>query len=166
MTGGERYCLDADSLITPKNTAYRFDVWPQFWDFLRGKILEGVVYSCSRVYQEWVEGDDELSEWVKALRSAGLCAEATDAVQGRYRVVANYVYDHYEEHHVSKFLSGADPWAIAQAWADGSCLVTFEKQVAPSAKKVKIPNVCAHFEVRCINLYDMVQEIKAGEARP
>ena len=63
--------------------------------------------------------------------------------------------------HVGKFLDGADLWIIAAAKVTGATVVTQETLAGAGTKKIKIPNVCAVFEVDCINTFTMIGEKQA-----
>ena len=158
-----RYCLDADSLITIKNGPYGFDLWPDFWAFLGREIETGRVYACSWVYKEWREGNDDLAEWVKDFRTLGLSTIPDTVVQTKYRQIVNSVQGQFSEERAAQFLAGADPWTIAQAWKDQSTVVTFEKRVGADSKKIKIPNICDQYAVKCINIYEMLRELKRAD---
>lgn len=157
-----RYCLDADSLITPKNGPYGFAIWPDFWVFLAGQVRLGRVYSCWGVYEEWTAGNDELAEWVKEFRADGLCTEPSEMVQMRYKEIVNYVQRTYSEANSAKFLKGGDPWVIAQASIDKTTVVTFETLVDSTSKKCKVPNICQRYGVEWLNLYKVVARIKGA----
>lgn len=63
------FWLDADSLITPKNGPYGFDIAPGFWKFLEQKAAEGTIASSITVYSEIEEGaEDDLLQWAKNKR--------------------------------------------------------------------------------------------------
>lgn len=49
----------------------------------------------------------------------------------------------------------ADPFVIARAEISGACVVTQEKKTKNAAK---IPNVCDHFGIPCINLEGFMEE--------
>lgn len=156
------YWLDSDSLITPKNGPYGFDIAPGFWTLIEQKALDGVIRSPMRVYHELVdETDDELARWAKEQRESGLFVEADEAVQATLRQIADYVQQNYDQSNAQLFLDGADPWVIAHAKTQGGKVVTFE-QAAPRSKKVKIPDVCAHFGVECTDPYKMVRGLGAS----
>lgn len=54
----------------------------------------------------------------------------------------------------------ADPWVIAHAMNEKACVVTKEEKVtAVNAKRIKIPNVCDNMKVRCINDFQLVEEL-------
>lgn len=60
------FWLDTDSLITPKNGPYGFDIAPGFWKFLEQKATEGTIASSVTVYSEIKEGaEDDLLQWAK-----------------------------------------------------------------------------------------------------
>ncbi len=67
----------------------------------------------------------------------------------------------YAEPNRNLFLSGADPWLIAKAKVLDATVVTHETLVGPDSKKVKIPNVCRHFETRCCDIYDLLDRLSA-----
>jgi hypothetical protein len=79
-------------------------------------------------------------------------------VQTIFRQIAIYVNDNYPQFQASEFLDGADPWIIAHAKAYGGRVVTFEVP-APNSNKPKIPDVAAQFDIRTLNIYQMVREL-------
>lgn len=160
------FWMDADSLIRPYREAYRFNIVPKFWEFLEEKAQEQVIASSELVLQELEknsseEQSDELLVWAKRQQGV-LFLPPTDAVQQVFGQVAESVKNNkkYAPHWIQEFLDGADPWIIAHAKALGGRIVTFEKP-EPNSKRVKIPDVAAEFGVKCINLWDMLTELKA-----
>src|ERR1019366_1444979 len=61
---------------------------------------------------------------------------------------------------VAKFLSGADPWIIADAKCDGGIVVSHESRLDQTALTPKIPNVYHAFGVGCITLPAMLKALK------
>ncbi|MCB0596496.1 MAG: DUF4411 family protein [Lewinellaceae bacterium] len=59
------------------------------------------------------------------------------------------------------FLSGADPWVIAQAKVEGAKVITMEKLVGSESKKVKIPNICIEFDVEWLSTYQLLRALGA-----
>ena len=41
---------------------------------------------------------------------------------------------------------------IAHAMADGGTVVSFESDVKPDSRRIRIPDVCEHFGVPCVDL--------------
>jgi hypothetical protein len=56
-------------------------------------------------------------------------------------------------------VNGADPWIIAHAIADGGTVVSQETDKRPNANRVRIPDVCQHFGVPCIKVWDMLRNL-------
>jgi hypothetical protein len=151
------YWLDANIFLEASNKYYAFDFVPQFWEFLDDQVkLQNV--SCPRIVYSELErhGNDDLIRWIKARRDTALFTNFNRFVQNRHREIATYVSQEYDQKYAQVFLGGADPWLIAHARQSGGRVVTFEK-LEPYAKRVKIPNVCAHYNVECVDLFSMLR---------
>ena len=156
------YWLDSDALMTPKDAPYRFEMIPQFWEFIERKADEGIIASSVLVYKEICEAydDDPLRTWAEARPGPPLFLEPDEAVQRCMNEVANYVNANYEAPWAGKFLSGADPWLIAHAKAKGGRVVGFEREHGLGGKEPKIPNVCLALGLpNRINTYAMLAEL-------
>lgn len=157
------FWLDTDSFVTPYRTAYRFNTVPRFWEFLEQQSKKQVIVSSELVLQELTGGDpDELAIWAKQQQGTLFLMPTAD-VQKAYGQIAQSVRNNsqYKAYHVHRFLGNADPWIIAHARALGGRVVTFEKS-EPSSTKPKIPDAAAPFGVRCLNIWDMLGELKAS----
>jgi len=153
----DRYCLDTNIFIEAKEGAYGFDIAPGFWTWLENDIARGIIYSSSHVYKELTKNDDQLSRWVKEHYSEKSFVAPDKKVQDIFSEIAKYTTERYPSHQASHFLSGADPWVIAQVKRDGTILVTQEALVDERSKKPKIPNICTAFEVKYIKLYNLLR---------
>jgi len=158
------FWMDANSLITPHRTAYRFEAVPQYWDFLEEKAKQGVIGSPELVLDlELTSSDpskaDHLERWAKPLRGI-LFLPADGPTQLKYKDVVEYVKTNprFGQHWIGPFLDKADPWLVAYAATLGGRIVTFEKE-EPLAKRPKIPDIAKHFGVDCINVWDMLTEL-------
>ena len=154
-----RYCLDANVLIESARGPYGFDIVPAFWTWLDEQATSGSIYSSTFVYDELAGGDDELAEWVRERRGTPLFVAPEEEVQSFVGVISDYVVGAYPAIHAQHFLDGADPWVIAHAKVEGAIVVTREKPVPSNSKKVKIPNVCAHFSVPRIDTYELMRAL-------
>lgn len=56
------------------------------------------------------------------------------------------------------FLRKAEGWLIAHAIVEGGRIVTFETP-EPLSKKPKIPDVAGEFNIECINIWSLVEEL-------
>lgn len=159
----EPYWIDAVVMIQASNAYYPFHRVPKFWRFLARQLELGTIKSSKIVWQEVSAGTDELARWVVERREMGLCIAANQQVQAAFAKVSEYVYSKYKPHQAAEFLKGGDGWIIAHAMVSGGTVVTEESKRSKESK-VKIPTVCkALDDVRCVNTFTMLEELKAGE---
>ena len=154
------FWLDANVYIRPHREGfYSFGLAPTFWQLLEQKANEGVIASPRQVYTELAGFGDNLADWVIARQNSSLFVDASQLVQESVTRVADYIMQNYRGHRAEEFLGGADPWVIAHAIADNGIVVTYETRRDLTAQTPKIPNVCQAFRVRCVTLYQMLQEL-------
>ncbi|MCA6059072.1 DUF4411 family protein [Thalassolituus sp. ST750PaO-4] len=154
------YLLDSNTYIQAKNQYYGMAFCPAYWDWLDAKFASGEVGSIAFIGKELRDGKDELADWAKK-RSPHFISHSDDETQGVYVEIVNHVMEQdYNPANRDQFLAKGDPWLIAKAKVLGATLVTHEATVAPATKKVKIPNICKEFGVRCITTFDMLHELQ------
>ena len=154
------YWLDSNIFIEGKKGPYGFDIAPRFWKLIDELVVEGQISCPMRVYHEMLDVQDDLAAWAQERRESGLFLEPEAAVQENFAQIARYVQASYPNTNATqRFLDRADPWVIAHATEAGSAVVTMEIAVQPNVQKVKIPNVCDHFDVPCVNTYQMLREL-------
>jgi hypothetical protein len=136
-----------------------------FWEWTAGKVHDGYIVSPRRVYQEVAENEkhqDELAKWMRHRRDKGLCVAPSRAVQERVQAIEEHVFTKYIVVEAWDFSKGADPWVIAHAMEDGQgIVVTKESDSRPNAQKARIPDVCDHFNVKCVDTLEMLKQLKA-----
>jgi hypothetical protein len=118
------------------------------------------MFSCSAVYEELVNGNDELADWAKARKDNGFFRRPTQEAQEAFQKIADFVSSEYPPHSFGQFLAGADPWLVAQALVDGATVVTHEVLVPPAATVIKIPNICKQFGVPYTTIYNVMKTLK------
>lgn len=150
----DKYLVDANVMIQAANTYYTFRSVRGFWDWMSARIEDGTVRTASLVADE-IDFPPELVEWVAEQASKGFYVDVSDPrIQAKLAEIAEWVIKQpYGPEHIAKFLDGADPWIIAAASVLGATVVTQEQLVAANSKKVKIPNVCQQFNVKCITTF-------------
>ena len=163
------YCIDTDVYTQAHRSYYAFDIAPPFWNALVTFAQKGTIISPIAVYDELMEGKDDLKQWAKDHRKI-LFIEPDSKVNEAYRHVAEFANKRYHDQHwIRDFLKGADPWVIAQAKAQNLTVVTMEgvKQAENVNKssgrfigKIKIPNVCDHFGIKSISTYELLRALK------
>ena len=148
-----RYVLDTGFFVHCR--VYYPSVFPHFWEKMEDAVTNGTISSVKEVRNEierYGGSQDELLDWIKTHKT--IFSEPSPGEQDRVReilAVPNFQTlvskkNTYTGHPV------ADPFVIAKAWSIGGTVVTNE--VSGSAKttpKIKIPDVCSHFSVPCIN---------------
>lgn len=117
------------------------------------------IFLPEEVKDEILKTDDDLAKWVKECK--------IPIIKTTQRVTENLskIYTANPSHKYlvdnTKARSLADPWVIAHAMTQKATVVTKEiKVTAVSSKKIKIPNVCENMNIRCINDFDLITELK------
>jgi len=157
-----KYVLDANVFIQAKNQYYAFDLVPGFWNSLIRHAADGTIGSIDRVKQELVRGKDRLADWAASHFSHAFSSTDEAGVIDAYRQVMSWVQHQAQFSDAAKadFASGADGWLVAYAIAKGHVVVTHE-QLAPEAERnVPIPNVCKALNVRSVDTFAMLRELK------
>ena len=144
------YCLDTSALIQPWNTYYAMDLCPDYWAVIDKLAADGVFFCTMEVKREIKKKDDGLSAWVEA--RPHIFREITEDVQRNLRRI---LATHKELVKAGKDRSMADAWVVAHAITENATVVTKEG-FAP--RKIKIPDVCGHYSVRCIDDVEFVRE--------
>jgi hypothetical protein len=150
---GKIYTLDTDWLAHTM-TNYPLDIAPEVWAHIKHLIDTGRIIICDPVYQEVLEQEDELSEWLKANIGRAL----KEPGEGEFKFVEEEIMAHYEETFSNWFTLDdpngieADPFLVATAVVGGYVVVTGEnKKIMQSNSHLsKTPNVCDFFGVPCI----------------
>jgi hypothetical protein len=135
-----------------------------FWHWVADQIQAGQIVCPKRVYTEVAENEDHqdaLAKWVKNRKDRGLCIMPSRRVQSLVGQIESFVFSSYSGPEAYDFSKGGDPWVIAHAWSDAGTVVTKESVRHPQAKKVRIPDVCEHFGVSCIDTLEMLKRLKA-----
>ena len=135
--------------------------------WLDAQLKAKIVCSPERVFREIMafKKEDPLKQWVATRKSDGLCIEPDKRVSQCLTKIADHLYmatiinqktrksqPRYKPAHIEVFGRGADAFVIAHAMQEGGTVVTFESDKFPDAQKIRIPDVCHHFNIDCINL--------------
>lgn len=149
------YSIDTCSLI---------EAWRQFppdiavtlWEEQIPALIDvGDLRATREVEVELLRHDGELAAWAKVEDRAQLFVEASEEIQ---RDVIEILDGHQRLVDAESFRSGADPFVIALAKAEGCAVVTEERHSKQPGNNPKIPDVCDHFGIPCIDLLDLIRE--------
>lgn len=158
-----RYIIDSNIFIQSKNFEYKFQYCQIFWDLLESLAKKNIIYSINAVKREISAKQDELNIWVenKLLPNCkNFFENEFDSIQ-IYSKVINWVNSqNYTNDAKKDFSNGikADAFIIAHAIYSQSIIVTGEVLKNNTfIKRVPIPNVANNFGIKCITLFDLLQ---------
>ncbi len=148
------YVFDNSPLSALFRNYYRKN-FPSLWQRFDRLVDDGRLVSTREVFREIEDGPIEsLLEWAKQNRE--LFATPT-AEEGAF-VAKTYAVPWFQQNiEKKKLLRGgkvADPFVIARAACENRNGNTIEV-MKPNA--VKIPNICAHFGVKCLSLPEFME---------
>lgn len=150
-----KYVFDSGPLIDLFRHYYR-DRFPSLWEKFHALVLGGELISVKEVFNEIASNDDSLANWAKQQKKELFTESTPEELQ--------FVGEIFKVQHFQvmvskqKRLKGgsvADPFVIARAKILDFQVVTTEAFKDNSAK---IPNVCKHFSIPCINLEEFMQK--------
>ncbi len=143
------YVLDTNVIIDLHKNYYR-KRFISLWKAFDQLVTDGKITSTREAYRELHDGPPGTdTEWAKA--NEKLFA-TPDSKEGAF-VAQIYSVAHFQSNiEKQKLLKGgrnADAFVVARAYSIGGTVVTMER-FKPNA--VKVPNICAHFEIPFLNL--------------
>lgn len=156
-----RYLLDSNTYIQAKNQYYGMDICPAYWHWLDLQFEQGHIASVDMVGRELKDGDDELADWVSS-RPGHFIPNDDEPTQANFAEIVSLVMEgDYNPGYRDDFLAKGDPWIIAKAKHLRATVVTLERLVDSNSKKVKIPNICQHFDVHYMNTFEFLRALNA-----
>lgn len=149
------YVVDTSTFIVLKN--YYPGTFATLWAHIDALAADGTLVSVREVFNELQNSNenDFIRDWAKEHKA--IFAAPTNAEQLMVRQIL--AIPHFQTLIGAKaILKGtpvADPFLIAAAVVNGATVVAQER-LKPNA--AKIPNVCAHFGVPCLDLQSFMAE--------
>ena len=149
------YVFDTNSLSVILKHYYP-ERFPSLWTKLDEMLTNGDINLVRESYNEIMRlnAKDRPALWAKENRHI-FSTPSADELQFVNEIFAVRHFQQLVEK--KKILSGspvADPFVIAKARFEGAIVVTEETYKENAAK---IPNVCEHFGIECINLEEFMQ---------
>lgn len=141
-----RFSIDTSALIAAWGERYPPDVFPVIWSPMAEMFDSSVAGCIDEVRLEIGKKSDDLLSWTKSRD------EMFYELDADTQIAAKSILSHPEHCKLVNTVKGrgrADPFVIAFAKARGLTVVTEER---PAPKKIKIPDVCGHLGVPCIDL--------------
>ena len=165
---GVRYVIDSDVLIQAHRAYYRFDICSGFWQALILHHGNSAVTSIDKVLEEINngEGTDDLKRWVANEVPRTFFDSTNDVnVINAYGILQNWANTYrisnqaYTQYAKQEFARLADAYLIAYAKANRNHVVVTQEGRHQQTGRVYIPVACDAFNIRCINAFDMLQEL-------
>jgi Domain of unknown function (DUF4411) len=158
------YVADTNFFVQAHRMHYPLDIVPGFWLKIIELDRRGILVSIDKVKAEMVDYKDVLSKWIKTELSADFFKD-TSTVVPQYATLTGWAATHpqYTTAAKAEFCDDkvADAWICAYALANqpDAILLTHEKSEKEIKKKVKIPEVCAQFNMTCVNTIQMFRQL-------
>ena len=155
------YLLDANVLIDANRDYYPIERVPEFWEWIENAGESGHVKIPVEVYEEIIDGNDELAQWAKqeSIKTALLFQEEVEVNSVSYATDNGYAPDLTDDE-VEEI--GRDPFLVAYALKDqvSRCIVTTEVS-KPKRQRANrhLPDVCADLGVECCNTFEFVRAL-------
>lgn len=145
------HCIDTSALLEAWVRRYPPDVFPGLWAHIESLAATEKLRAPDEVLRELQTKDDGLAKWAK--QRDGLFAPLEPAVMAAVReVLAAFP----RLVGTLKQRNRADAFVIALAKVDGLTVVTEERGGTPD--RPRIPLICDHFGVLCINTLEFIRE--------
>ena len=148
------YCIDTSALIDGWVRWYPIDVFPSLWDKIGAMVDAGKLIAPNEVLEELKQKEgDTLTEWVSAhkqmfrIEDIDLQENAVDIINRFPRLVDP-----------NSNVTEADPFVIALARLTNAVVITGEKATGQLESNPHIPDVCRHYNVKCINILEFIRE--------
>lgn len=148
------YVVDT-SVISALHRNYYREQFPSLWKRFDAMVIDGQLTSTREAYRELEDAaPPEAMTWANDNKQLFPAPTSNEAKF----VVSLYGVRHFQANiEIQKLLKGgknADPFLIARAHCCNGTVLTME-QLKPNA--VKIPNICHHFKVPCVDLKQFME---------
>lgn len=165
------YIIDANAFITPYKHYYRFSIAPSFWEQFNDNAEKRLIYSIDKVKEEICvskeeESKDQLQKWIEDEYKGSFITTKSIEIISEYQNIINFMNESpkYNDKALKAWsdFKIADPWIIATAKIFNSTIVTFETANNNGVKEIskpKIPDLCKDFNIRCKDLFEMMDEL-------
>lgn len=149
-----KYVFDSGPFIDLNN--YPPDVFSSFWDNMNQMLKDAEIISSIEVFREIENYNDEfVAEWARKNKKYFLKPSLEEQELSK-EILAKFP-NLIKEDSILLGKPLADPFVIAQAKIHG-CTLVHQEKFKPNAHK--IPNVCEHFKVNEISLFDFFRKEK------
>jgi hypothetical protein len=164
----EVFIIDSNALITPYNAYYSFEIAPSFWTNIEERIISKDIVVLDKVFDEIVAKEDKLNNWLRDIQGLESVDHKSSGIIQNYGQVINHIQscDLYTPVALSIWSQeqAVDPWIVAAALTNHYTVISLEAPIYglnanQKSDKPKIPNVCEQLNIKCQNLYYMMNKL-------
>jgi len=142
------YVIDTSVISALYKNYYRAN-FPSLWKLFDAMVDAGRFSSCREALRELEDRGGNAFDWAKSKAEIFVPPDAKDG-----DIVAQiYAVQHFQANIDQKKLQKggkcADPFLVARAHTVGGTVLTMEQ---PRPHAAKIPNICDHFKIPCVDL--------------
>jgi len=145
------YSIDTSALIDAWNGDYTKEVIPGLWESIEKLVEKGLLIATEEVFIELERGYDDLCDWAK--ENKYMFIPLDEEIQIHAGKIINEFRGLVKE---GRERSRADAFVIGLAMMRKCKVITSER--AKTKKTCKIPYVCKHYGLSCLNLIDLCKE--------
>lgn len=144
------YLIDANVIITAKDSYYGIEQVPEFWDWLVHHAVANTIKTPTEIWEEVSPGTDNNDPFYQWRRDPDTKAALV--------LDEGYGPNLTDE---ELMVIGADPFLVAYALAGDDRLVVSTETPRPSAQRQnrKLPDVCHDFGIDCRNTFQLTREL-------
>jgi len=156
------YLIDANIIITAKDSYYAMDQVPEFWDWLVHQGRLGNIKIPSEIWEEVSPGpnkEDPFYLWRKDKTVAEALVLDEELNESFLHGVIKEGYQIEEPTEDDLETMRADPFLVAYALnAENRCVVTNEvSKPSRTGARRKLPDVCNNVSVKCYNTFQLTR---------
>lgn len=163
-----KYIIDSNVFIEAHRGMLPVDVAISFWNKIKELGVENKIFSLDKVKDEIFKNTDDLKQWMKqSLRKdffLQTTSEILDKIQDIVLWTTNNNFYTKKAKEIFLRMDTADIYLVAFGIFDtDTTIVTRETTKLTNSKdvlgKISIPDVCKHFNIRCIQPAQMFREL-------
>lgn len=146
------YSFDTSAILDAWVRYYPIDTFVSLWENFANSVRQGNSFAIEQVQKELDKKDDGCLDWFKAQELVDIffvdldTSIQTEVSQLLLQPIAQKLVSHASS-------IAADPFVIALARTRRLTVVTGEK-ATHNSNKPKMPDVCDHFQVDCIDILE------------
>lgn len=146
-----KYSIDT-SAIYDGWIRYPYDIFSPLWMKIEALIEHGELAATCEVLGEIQKRDELLHTWAKSHPKMFV------PLDNEIQVVTRNILNEYQRLvDTIKGRSMVDPWIIALAKVNKCAVVTHER-MSTKPGLIRIPDVCAALDIRCLTFLEMIRE--------